>query len=375
VAAQEKDRDLSVYGGFEPSVNDDLGYPVVVGAGIEPMIASFVRERATSWIVLCDAEPHVRRIAQRLARAIGGSLGVLAFPLGEARKRLSTVETVLEKMLAAGADRSTLVLGVGGGVASDLFGFAAAAYMRGVPYAHVATSLVAMVDAAIGGKTGVDLRSGKNLAGVFRDPQAVFCEIDALDTLPYRSLREGLAEIVKAGIIEGDALFDSLETLAPHPFWQWPWVEIVASAVKVKTAIVHDDKYEAGMRELLNLGHTFAHGFEQASGYRITHGAAVALGLRASGLLALRTKRFSASEHLRVLALLALLRLPMQTTLAPDAVFAAMQSDKKKRDGKLRFVLPSEIGHVEYGIECSPAKVLGVLASMQRAPKDAETRP
>jgi 3-dehydroquinate synthase len=347
----------------------------VVGAGIAPLIAAFVRERATSWIVLCDAEPHVRRIAQRLARSIGGSLGVLAFPLGEARKRLSTVETVLEKMLAAGADRSTLVLGVGGGVASDLFGFVAAAYMRGVPYAHVATSLVAMVDAAIGGKTGVDLRSGKNLAGVFRDPQAVFCEIDALDTLPYRSLREGLAEIVKAGIIEGDALFDSLETLAPHPFWQWPWVEIVTSAVKVKTAIVHDDKYEAGMRELLNLGHTFAHGFEQASGYRITHGAAVALGLRAAGLLALRTKRFSASEHLRVLALLALLRLPMQTSLAPDAVFAAMQSDKKKRDGKLRFVLPSEIGHVEYGIECSQAKVLGVLAAMQRAPKDAETRP
>jgi 3-dehydroquinate synthase len=375
VAAQEKDRDLSAAGGFEPNVNEDLGYPVVVGAGIVPQIAEFVRERSTPWIVLCDAEPHVRRLADRLARSIGGSFGVLAFPLGEARKRLSTVETVLDKMLAAGADRSTLVLGVGGGVASDLFGFAAAAYMRGVPYAHVATSLVAMVDAAIGGKTGVDLRGGKNLAGVFRDPVAVFCEIDALETLPYRCLREGLAEIVKAGVIEGDTLFESLETLAPHPFWQWPWVEVVTAAVKVKTAIVHDDKYESGMRELLNLGHTFAHGFEQASGYRIKHGAAVALGLRASGLLALRSKRFSGRDHLRVLALLALLRLPMKTSLAPNAVFAAMQSDKKKRDGKLRFVLPREIGDVEYGVECSPGKVLGVLASMRLAPKDAETRP
>ena len=233
-----------------------------------------------------------------------------------------------------------------------------------------------MVDAALGGKTGVDLRSGKNLAGVFRDPEAVFCEIDALQTLPYRSLREGLAEIVKAGVIEGDALFDSLETLAPHPFWQWPWVEIVTSAVKVKTAIVHDDKHEHGMRELLNLGHTFAHGYEQASGYRITHGAAVALGLRAAGLLALRTKRFSGAEHLRVLgAAGARCGLPMRTTLAPDAVFAAMQSDKKKRGGKLRFVLPREIGDVEYGVECSPAKVRSVLASMRFAPKDAETRP
>jgi 3-dehydroquinate synthetase len=277
-------------------------------------------------------------------------------------------------MLAAGADRSTLVLGVGGGVASDLFGFAAATYMRGVPYAHVATSLVAMVDAAIGGKTGVDLDSGKNLAGLFRDPAAVFCDIDALETLPFRSLREGLAEIIKAGVIEGDALFDSLETLAPHPFWQWPWVEVVSAAVKVKTAIVHDDKYESGMRELLNLGHTFAHGFEQASGYRITHGAAVSLGLRAAGLLALRTKRFSGSDHLRVLALLALLRLPMRTTLKPAAVFAAMQSDKKKRDGKLRFVLPREIGDVEYGVDCTEQKVLGVLESMQHPPKDVETR-
>jgi 3-dehydroquinate synthase len=375
VAAQEEDRDLSAGDGFEPNLNDDLGYPILAGTGLYPEVAAFVRERGTPWIVLCDAQPDVRRIASRVARAAGGALGVLAFPLGEERKRLSTLEAVLERMLAAGADRSTLVVGVGGGVASDLFGFAAATYMRGVPYAHVATSLVAMVDAAVGGKTGVDLRTGKNLAGVFKDPVAVFCEIGALDTLPYRSIREGLAEIVKAGIVEGDALFDALENLAPHAFWQWPWLEIVAAAVKVKTAIVHDDKHEAGMRALLNLGHTFAHGFEQASGYRLTHGAAVALGLRAAGLLALRTKRFSAHEHLRVLALLALLRLPMRTSLAPQAVLAAMQSDKKKRDGKLRFVLPRAIGDVEYGVACADRTVLAVLDAMRHDPKDAETRP
>jgi 3-dehydroquinate synthase len=374
VAAQEEDRDLIAADAFEPSVNDDLGYPIVVGASLQSEIAAFVRAHGGAWILLCDADPAVRRIAKRIARSVAGSLGVVAVPLGEARKRLSTVELVLEKMLAAGADRRTLVLGVGGGVASDLFGFAAATYMRGVPYAHVATSLVAMVDAAIGGKTGVDLHSGKNLAGVFRDPLAVFCEVDALETLPYRSLREGLAEIVKAGVIEGHELFDSLENLAPHPFWQWPWVEIVTSAVKVKTAIVHDDKYESGMRELLNLGHTFAHGFEQASGYRITHGHAVGLGLRAAGLLALRTGRFSGAEHLRLLALLALLRLPMRTSLRAQAVFEAMQSDKKKRDGKLRFVLPREIGDVEYGVEVSARKVMSVLESMRVDPKDAETK-
>ncbi len=277
MAAQEKDRDLA------PVVYDERGYTIVVGSDLREEFAQVVRDRGASWVMLCDARPAVVRIARRYARAAGDAIAVIPIALGERRKRLSTVERVLEALLESGADRSTLIVGVGGGVASDLFGFAAAAYMRGVGYAHVATSLVAMVDAAVGGKTGVDLRGGKNLAGVFRDPLAVFCDVDALRTLPYRALREGLAEVVKAGIIEGGELFDSLETLAPHEFWRWPWADLVAASVKVKTAIVSDDRLEAGMRELLNLGHTFAHGIERATEYRVTHGAAVALGLRAAG--------------------------------------------------------------------------------------------
>jgi 3-dehydroquinate synthetase len=356
----------------EVVVNDDLGYPVVIGERLDDRVATFVHDQGARCVVLCDAEPHVRRIARRVAKRIGARL--LAFPLGEDRKRLDTVEFVLDTMLAAGVDRKTLVIGVGGGVASDLFGFAAGAYMRGVAYAHVATSLVGMVDAAIGGKTGVDLRGGKNLAGLFRDPSAVFCDVGALQTLPYRSLREGLAEVVKAGVIEGHDLFESLETLAPHEFWRWPWIDIVTASVKVKTAIVVDDRLESGMRELLNLGHTFAHGFESASDYRVTHGAAVALGLRAAGLLAVRTRRYAERDHLRVLALLALLGLPLQTSLSPRDVLAAMQSDKKKRDGRLRFVLPRAIGTVEYGIECSDRIVLDVLARMRRPPDTVKVR-
>jgi 3-dehydroquinate synthase len=360
VAAQEEDRDLIV--------NTDLPYPVCIGYDTRPAIATFLQHRAQPCVVLTDANPHVLKLAREVAR-FKGSLALRSFPLGESRKRLSTVERVHEALLEAGADRGTLVIGVGGGVASDLFGFAAATYMRGVPYLHVATTLVAMVDASIGGKTGVDLRGGKNIAGLFRDPVAVFAHINALETLPYRQIREGLAEVLKAAIIEGDVFFESLETLAPHPFWRWPWLEMVAQGVKVKTMIVADDREEAGARELLNLGHTFAHALETASNYRVSHGAGVALGLRAAGLLAMRTGRYSEEEHLRVLATMALLGMPLSTSVDDGVAFAAMQSDKKKRSGKLRFVLPRTIGDVEYGVEVPDRHVKAVLSRLRRSPE------
>jgi 3-dehydroquinate synthetase len=280
----------------------------------------------------------------------------------------------VEALMRSGADRATTIIGVGGGVASDLFGFTASIFMRGVPYIHVATSLVAMVDAAIGGKTGVDLPSGKNLAGTFRDPIAVFAWVDALRTLPYRHLREGLAEVVKAGVIEGHELFDGLEVLAPHPFWRWPWETIVADAQQVKLAIVNDDREERGIREMLNLGHTFGHAIERASNYRVSHGAGVSIGLRAAGLLALRTGRFSREDHLRVLTLLTLLRLPVATREPAEDVFAAMHADKKKRAGALRFVLPRAIGDVEYGVHVRESTVRSVLERVRIAPGGDEFR-
>jgi 3-dehydroquinate synthase len=357
------------------NVNDDLDYPIVVAPDVRIFVRSLIQDREfRRFVVLCDANPEVVALGRRVIRGIPGMLAFIPVRLGEKRKRLSTVEAVLEKLLAAGADRQTLVVGIGGGVASDLFGFASATYMRGVPYAHVATSLVAMVDAAVGGKTGVDLVGGKNLAGVFNDPVAVFASGEAIETLPFRHLREGLAETVKHGIIEGNDLFDALEELAPHPFSQWPWTAMIAASIKVKTMVVADDRTEQGVRETLNLGHTFAHGIERASDYRISHGAAVSLGLRAAGLLAIRLGRFERTDHLRVLALLALLRLPMVMPLQPKAVHAAMQADKKKRDGRLRFVLPNKIGDVEYGIEAPERAVLDVLGHLTRSPQAFESR-
>jgi 3-dehydroquinate synthetase len=337
-------------------VNTDLRYPICIGDDTRPAIATFLEHRAQRFIVLTDDQREVARLARDIGR-LPGAMGVLTMPLGEARKRLATVEKVHDALLAAGVGRDTLIVGVGGGVASDLFGFCASTYMRGVPYLHVATTLVAMVDAAVGGKTGVDLHAGKNIVGSFSDPVAVFAHTAALQTLPYRQIREGLAEVLKAAVIEGHELFESIET---------PWLEIVAEAIKVKTMIVADDRQEAGIRELLNLGHTFGHALETASGYRVSHGVGVALGLRAAGLLALHTGRYSEEEHYRVLATIALLGMPLRTSVGVDAALAAMQSDKKKR-----FVLPRAIGDVEYGVQVPERAVRGVLAQLRRAPESA----
>jgi 3-dehydroquinate synthase len=355
---------------------DVLSYPIVVEDDVVPQGSAFVRERGCKHVVVL-ADQNVRTRAEFLARALRRipkvAASVHAFALGERRKTLRTASAVLDALAQAGADRTSLVIGVGGGVAGDLFGFVAGVYMRGVPFINVATSLTAMVDASVGGKTGVDCAAGKNMIGVFRDPIAVFCDVGSLRTLPEKQLRQGLAELVKHGIIEGGESFESLEVLAAHPLRKWPWENVIADSLRIKAMIVNDDRLEAGLRESLNLGHTFAHAIERVSAYRVSHGDAVAMGLRAAGLLALRSGRFSASEHLRVLSLLTLLRLPL---IAPyrdeESIVEAMSADKKTRGGTPRFVLPRGIGDVEYGVSAAPRTLRTVLRRMRLPPDPSE---
>jgi 3-dehydroquinate synthetase len=352
---------------------DALPYPVTIDADVKAAVVEAVRAHNRPVVVLADRAVADRAAA--LGRAIGRRTAVRSFALGERRKNPRTLEVVLDALADARADRETIVVGMGGGVAGDLFGFAAAVYMRGVPFVNVATSLVAMVDAAGGGKSAVDLRAGKNLAGAFRDPIAGFCDIGSLATLPERHLREGLAELVKHGIIEGGEVFESLETLAPHPLRRWPWETVIADSLRVKSMYVAEDPLERGARETLNLGHTFAHAIERVSAFRVSHGSAVSIGLRGAGLLALETGRFSASDHLRVLSLLALLRMPLtEPTHDPDALFNAMAHDKKTRTGTLRFVLPRSIGDVETGVAAPSRAVKKVLRRIAAAPGDTEVR-
>lgn len=352
---------------------DELGYRVVVDGDIADSVAAFVRERGFRHVVcLCDRAVIAR--ATHIARAIGPRTRVIPFALGERRKTLGTLGRVLDTLAGEKLDRESLLVGVGGGVAADLFGLAAALYMRGIAFSPVATTLIAMVDAAIGGKTAVDLAAGKNLAGAFRDPVAVFCDIGSLATLPDARLIEGLAEVVKHGVIEGGDAFEILEEHASKPLRRWPWETIVAESIAIKAMVVRDDRLEAGAREILNLGHTFAHAIEQLSAYRTPHGSAVAIGLRGAGLLAMRTGRFSRAEHLRVLSLLALLQLPLVAPYGSEQMLAAMQSDKKARGGALRFVVPRKIGDVEYGLQAPKVTVRAVLRTLAQLPGPRELR-
>ncbi|MBV9972080.1 MAG: 3-dehydroquinate synthase [Candidatus Eremiobacteraeota bacterium] len=349
--------------------NDDLGYPIIIGRSLSDELTRVLDQRRRRAIVLTDR--NTASLAAATTQKVQTS-ALREFALSERRKTFSTVEQVIDALIDAGVERDSVVIGVGGGVAGDLFGLAAALCMRGVDYVSVPTTLLAMVDAAIGGKTAVNLSRGKNLAGTVRQPIAVFCELNALRTLPYARLREGLAEVVKAAIIEGGRFFDLLEEVAPMPFPVWPWADVIEEAIKVKTMHVADESVDPGSREVLNLGHTFAHAIESASRYRISHGAAVAVGLRAAGLTALATGRFSRREHGRVLTLLALLGLPLRTSVEPGEILKYVSVDKKRRGGRVRFVLPLAIGDVEREVDVAPRVLRRVLAACVTPPSARE---
>lgn len=276
-------------------------------------------------------------------------------------------------MLAAGIDRTGAILALGGGVVGDTAGFAAATYMRGIDFVLCPTTLLAMVDASIGGKTGVDLPQGKNLVGAFKQPRAVLADIDTLATLPAAEFRAGLAEVAKHGLIADPVLWQRLtiEDWSMEPaqifggrFGRASLQTLVTQAIRVKRDIVEEDPFERGRRAVLNLGHTFAHAVEQVSAYTVRHGDAVAMGLVAAARLSARLEECSPSLPDRITAVLDSLRLPttIPDTLEPAALLAAMSSDKKRADGRLRFVLIHDIGDVFVRGDVPEALVLETLA-------------
>jgi 3-dehydroquinate synthase len=314
-----------------------------------------------------------RAIAARAAevrKALAGAgvrvLGLTAIAGGERCKQMRSVANVYTDLVEAGADRATLVVALGGGTVTDLAGFAAATYMRGVAWLPVASTVLGMVDAAIGGKTGVDLPEGKNLAGAFWRPIGVVADLTALATLPLRERRTGMAEIVKHAIVGDPGLLRVCESFdLRSPSADWP--ALIRRAAKVKLRIVELDPREAGVRATLNLGHTVGHALEYASDFRLSHGAAVAVGLRAAGLLALNRGMWSARAHSRVLSSLARagLAVHVEGIRASDAL-AAMRRDKKRAGGEHRFVLPANIGKVVAGVAVREPEIRRILALCSR---------
>ncbi len=292
-----------------------------------------------------------------LAAALDAALVTTAD--GEAFKTLDTVAQLYADFVQAGLDRGSLVLALGGGVVGDSAGFAAATYMRGVRLAQMPTSLLAMVDSSVGGKTGVDLPQGKNLVGAFKQPEAVWIDPDVLRTLPAREWRCGMAEVLKHGLLADPALLDpALHDPARA-------AELVRRAVQVKVDIVQQDPYEQGVRAHLNLGHTFAHAVEQVSGYRWPHGEAVGIGLLAAARLSAALGLCGADVPAQVEQALAAVGLPRRLGgLDPDALYRAMATDKKWQAGRSRFVVLRGIGQPEVIEGVAPAAVTAVLAAL-----------
>jgi 3-dehydroquinate synthase len=290
-------------------------------------------------------------------------------PDGEQFKTLGTVATLYHKLIEAKLDRRSPVIALGGGVLGDTVGFAAASFLRGVPFVQIPTTLLAMVDASVGGKTGVDLPQGKNLVGAFKQPEMVVVDPNVLTTLPEAEFRAGLAEVVKSGIIGAPELFAALEdgsrgtarpggrrenssqptvplsSLLPNTY---PLSHMLYEAISVKVQVVQEDPFEQGRRVVLNLGHTFAHAFERLANFEMRHGEAVAIGLACAARLATRLEYCAGSTSERIIALLAQLNLPTQVPTHPPAdIWSAMATDKKRQGHTLRFILPRAIGDVD----------------------------
>jgi 3-dehydroquinate synthase len=280
---------------------------------------------------------------------------VIFFPGGEARKRLSEVETMAEQMLAAGADRSSIVVAFGGGIVNDTGGFLAAIFMRGVPVIQIPTTLLAQVDAAVGGKTGVNLISGKNLLGSFHQPLSVLIDPDLLRTLPEREYRAGLYEIIKCGVIRDANLFRLLDEGIASVLAQEPEIveRIIADAVRIKAEVVSNDEREGGLRRILNFGHTVGHALEAETRYsRFLHGEAVAFGMRVATVLAERiTDLKEAADIDRVIVNYG--PIPSLSGISATNLAKRLVNDKKTIQGNVHFVLPTKIGEatVVSGIE------------------------
>jgi len=278
----------------------------------------------------------------------------ILFDDSEPAKRLATVEKIARALISLGADRDATLVAVGGGVVGDVAGFVAATYLRGVRLVHVPTTLVAQVDSAVGGKTGVNLPEGKNLIGAFYPPELVIADPDVLGTLPHRQYRAGLYEIIKYGVIADAALFRYLERhmLALLRRDRGALEFVIPRCIGIKAKIVSKDERESGLRQVLNFGHTLGHALETATGYKkFLHGEAVGYGMIFATLLALAVGKFDVKDAARIVTLiLSVGPLPRMPSLSESHLRSLLLSDKKVYSGEVGWVLPSVIGKAKWGI-------------------------
>jgi 3-dehydroquinate synthase len=346
-------------------------YEILIQPGLLDAIGSIVAKlaRTTKAAVVTDsnvgptyAEQVVRSLKDAKIDAV-----VATIPAGEDHKNLAGVSSIYDAILSHRIERSTPILALGGGVVGDMTGFVAATVLRGVPFVQVPTTLLAMVDASVGGKTGINHATGKNLIGAFHQPMAVLIDPGTLQTLPLRELRGGLAECIKHDIIRDAEGFARLESEIGSALERDTAFlsRLVAHNVAIKARVVEADPYENGERAHLNFGHTFGHAIETVSKYGYSHGECVALGMVAASRLAVDLGMLDDRSRLRIVSLIKRAGLPVDgMKLDPRVVADAMIFDKKVRSGRIRFILPDRIGHVVIRDDVSAEAAIKALTSL-----------
>jgi shikimate kinase/3-dehydroquinate synthase len=334
-------------------------YPILIGDNLLKSLPTLLKERKlTGKAAVVTNDTLAPLYGKALVEALGNAV-LITVPDGEQHKTLDTVRMMYDRFIEAGLDRRSPVIAVGGGVVGDMAGFAAASFLRGVPFIQCPTSLLAMVDASVGGKVGVDLPQGKNLIGAFKQPEMVIVDTATLQTLPDVEWRCGIAESVKAGLIRDARLLD-------EKLYRRGAVEFIERAIAFKVNVVEEDPYEDNIRAYLNLGHTFGHALENVSNYKWKHGEAVALGLLAAARLSQVHGLCSAEVPYRVEQLLRALNLPVRfREYASADIRAAMDTDKKRKAGQVRFVLLRAIGDPVLVSDVPDSKIISVLDSLR----------
>jgi 3-dehydroquinate synthase len=347
-------------------------YDVHSARGALARARSLIARLGGSTGVYVLSSPRVWKFwGRQVRRALGVSAkSVILFDDSEARKRLPTIETIARSLTRAGADRHCLLVAVGGGVVGDVAGFAAATYLRGVRIVHVPTTLVAQVDSAIGGKTGVDLPEGKNLVGAFYPPKLVIADPEFLRTLPHREYRSGLYEVVKYGIIADAKLFDFLERRMDALLRRDPaaldWV--IPRCLAIKARVVNADERESGPRRILNFGHTLGHAFEAATGYRrFLHGEAIGWGMIAAALLGAQMELLQLRDVARILRLICRIGpVPDLPKIPWNGLHALLLGDKKSRAGEVRWVLADRVGRAKWDVRIPDERVRETVDALPR---------
>lgn len=334
-------------------------YDVLIGSGVLSQIANYISlvETPCKVVVVSDsnvAPLYLETVTCSLSSA-GYNVLSYVFPAGEERKNSETYLGILDFLAQRRLTRSDLLIALGGGVVGDLVGFAAATYLRGISYIQIPTSLLSMVDSSVGGKTAINLPSGKNLAGAFYQPKLVLCDTDTLKTLPEHEIRDGCAEIVKYGILYDPQLFAHLAAYGPDFDQEY----VISRCVALKRNVVYKDEFDTGSRQKLNLGHTFGHGIEAISGYSVSHGHAVATGIGIMSKAAVKLGYLPKTAYNSVILTLKKFSLPAGTEYTADALLPYILGDKKRCGDMINLIIPHNIGNCKiHNIPVSELKII-----------------